>query len=290
MVRIIILELLFVNSVLSRCPYFNSTKAINFDFDFYRNLHFEGYRLYQYKSVDQKIQSPFFVFEGKSRKMYLSNSMIKSVCSYFGKDDSGGTGEAVDVFSIHYNYVSLINFNNATKMFKLNYTGTNLFCDENLKMDDIFVIDYEKNNFASFYGCKDVVIDKQVRTVEGVLIFLVALFGKPRNTVGLNYTYNMLQTKFNIPQASLKTSPMETHQHGPPDSCNDLKNGIIQREDCKKVLEELKKIQMEEAVEASKNFPYTVLWTIVLIATVLQILYQVLKSTKRVRLNLRFLK
>lgn len=283
--KIIILKLMFVHGVLSVCPILSQNRRLENDFDFYK-----GYSLYQYMPVDdpQLFKSPFYVVEGKSNMVQLWGSGIQSFCYFFDKTYNESVNGPGKTDKISYNDVSLFDFNTNLSKFKLNYTGDNLFCNENNTMDELFVIDYQRSHFVSFYGCKSFIIDGKLKTFKGVLIFLVRLFGQPHNATGLNYTYKILQDRLNISQTSLRTIPVDLLSIGPYNNCDDIRNFFVRNDECKRALEAFviaKEEALESAVEAKKNFPFTVLWYLILVVVILQIVHQVLMFIKRNFLN-----
>lgn len=127
------------------------------------------------------------------------------------------------------------------------------------------------------------IINGKLRIFKSVLIFLVKLFNQPHKTAGLNYTYSILQDHLNISQASLSTIQADEHQ-GVSDTCDDVTQYFAQKANCKMAFEaqEIEKFSAkEQALENEKNFPFTVLWFIILTAIILQIVHQVLICVKK---------
>ena len=197
------------NGVDARCPNLKSTPT-NF------NGTNEGeFQLFKYKSVDERVRSPFFGHEGDLRVSRLRGLEIINHC--VGK---------TFFENVPYNSIKFTDFDNQTSKFKVEYRNNDELCNSKFKMTDTFLVDFKTNTLLSFYSCLMVVIDGSNTKFEGVLIFinfhnlnLDAEFLNKELQVLLNYTYSILQLQANITMESLKTKEESIATF---DSCNDI--------------------------------------------------------------------
>ena len=228
--------ILFISGVYTTCPILkDSYKGLNLI-----NASIYDLSLYQYKSVDPMIQSPFHYSEGATRAMTfktIADSKLISSSCYYRVISTDKENEDAEGLSF-YKSVKIVEQNSSK--FNLEYETDLLFCDQENKMSEIYVIDFEDQFayiFLSLYGCEMFVVDGDLTKFEGVLIFtshwmkeyiLLNIQDK------LNFTYNFLQNEANISMNSITTVENPTYQYVLPNSCDDILNSKML---CEKAME-----------------------------------------------------
>ena len=210
----------FQNGIQATCPNLPITTKPFDGFD-------ERFNLHLYKSVDDRVQSPFFGFEDDNREIHLVNGkMVVSYCH-----------NAFTFDAIRYNVVLFVDFNNQTSKLKIEYYDNSSYvarsCHAKFKMTEIYLLDFHPTNFVSFYSCLMAVIDGKPIKFEGVYIFInveiISSAGK-RNIdylESLNNTYNFLQLQTNITKESLKIKGKFIR--GNDTSCNAIINSNCEK-------------------------------------------------------------
>lgn len=167
--------------------------------------------LYQYKSVDHIVKSPFFVSAINTSYLVSENSQVFGVCDYKSLYEG--------VNKVMFNSVAFNDFNNETNQYTITYNdGDSLFCTE-YKMQYVYVIDLENNVFISYYGCEEFLVNGIIKKFEGVLIF----YNKNVEVLEmsdqkLNYTKSILEKHANISRFSLQV--LSNTQDLKKTSCN----------------------------------------------------------------------
>ena len=222
---------LFLRGVQLQCPILKDIdKTINV-----LNYSIPLLTLYQYKSVDPQIQSPFQVSEGASRSMTLQyllyNKFFMGFCAYLEKvDPELPVVPKYDSFpqelEVIYKKIFLSDLEMRPNNLKLQYSNELLNCKSTNKITEISIIDFNTSDpqYISFYGCKMLVVDGSHKKFEGVLIFS-SNGGSKRNifelSEKLNNTYLILENEANVSRSSLRT--VEKFEYKvTPDSCNDI--------------------------------------------------------------------
>ena len=203
----ILLILLLQNGVQSMCPTVR-VRTRSFDgFDWNST-----YELYQYKAVNELVQTPLFGLKGDTRNTTFKVRQIQSACRSMNTHNP-----------ITYIHVEVVDFNNDRNMFRLKYRQHNqkYFCDAKYRMEELLVVDFDDTNFISFYGCQMVMVDGNLTMVDGAMIFLtsVSALSKEKLSPLLNYTYSILEDQANITVADLKTNIQVDRYEN---SCGDL--------------------------------------------------------------------
>ena len=201
--------LLYIYGIRALCPTLKVHPKDPFDFESFKKLI-----LYQFKSVDHFVQTPFFELRGATRRSFFGVFGIHSECLY---------GEFITFF----NRAKFINFNNTTNKFDLNYLDDNYFCNVRSKMSKIYLIDFEANYLASLYGCEMFLVNGIMTKVEGVLMFLK--FHRNNLTVStdalsrLSYTYEVLQKQANLSRTTFETQETDMNNKT-NESCQNIIN------------------------------------------------------------------
>lgn len=207
MVPLALLVTIFLlqSRVQARCPKLN-VKPKSFD-NFNWNTMYE---LYQFKSVDKHVQSPFFGLGGDTRYQTFKIKQIKNFCR------SKNTN-----YPINYLRVELADFNKKENKFLMKYRDNNqsYFCEATHNIKSLFVVDFDNANFISFYSCQILMIESNLKKLEGVMIFFNRQISMDKLLPLLNNTYNILLDKANITQESLKINKkVESYEN----SCMDI--------------------------------------------------------------------
>ena len=224
MVRFLLLSsLLLFHDVASLCP---DLKIIFYKDNYVNASGFTNLFLYKYKSVDLRIQSPFFVDEGQNKYLLLefleTKKYISSLCTHRKQNVTLNSFE-----QINYKKVNLYQ-TNKSNILQVDYEQDTFASGSKYKMEEIYVIDYlsgrNANNFISLYGCKMVEIYGKMTMFEGTIIFSDFFFDQQdvnEFEPFLNKTYSFLQGTANISKESLKTHT-SVYNENETDSCDDI--------------------------------------------------------------------
>lgn len=166
--------------------------------------------LFQYKSIDDRIQSPFSVTDGGARNMVLTYIInMKNILNSCSERNTTSR-ETIEINTIFFRNIGF-SFINETNVLRLDYKIDMVSNGAKFKMDKVYVIDFENTpdyKFISLYGCIMLNIDGKLKKFEGVQIFssFHLKFYNPLNKFDaiLNNTYSFLEDNANISKHSLK--------------------------------------------------------------------------------------